>query len=209
MSHAVTAALSHLRSTDHLSWAVVGLFAVVVWIYSQTVRSGRLDEALLALAFTCAEACIEVGNGLVLHATGRAPVWSAPGDTSYLIYVGLPIELLFLFALLPLALFNLLPADRGRRIAGLPNRMVVPIAFGLFALGVEVVLNSAGATAWEWWFWRRPWVVLPALAYCGLMVGLTWLDDHMSRRLRLLVLGLAASSWLVAHLVFAVWLGWV
>jgi hypothetical protein len=208
MSDASLAALANLRSADNFSWSIVALFALTLWVYSATIRRGRGGEVLLALTFVLAEAVFELANALVLHFTGRAAVWSTPGETAFLLYVGLPLELVFLFSLLPLALFNFLPADRQVRVFGVPNRIAIPVAFGLLALAVEVTLNAWGAAVWEWWFWQRPWVVLPALTYIGLMLGLAWLNDHLSTRARVVALVSAASVWAVGHLVFAALLGW-
>ena len=51
------------------------------------------------------------GN-LVFHFTNRAPVWGAPGQTAYLILIGLNIEITFMFAIAGVAFGKMLPADK-------------------------------------------------------------------------------------------------
>ncbi|MGO4456529.1 hypothetical protein AB4039_04235 [Streptomyces sp. M-16] len=67
----------------------------------------------------------EIWNAPVLHFTGRAPVWGAPGgDSAYLILIGLNIEICFMFSVLGVVAAKLLPADKSLRVLSLPNRWV-------------------------------------------------------------------------------------
>jgi hypothetical protein len=202
-------ALLHLRQTDHFQWYVVGLLAFVVYAYADTARRGEWDKVVLSLAFWSAEFVWEVFNGLVLHASGYAPLWATPEHSAYVIYVGLNVEIACMFAVAPLAVLNVLPADRQLRLGPLPARTAVPVAFGLFCVAVECVLNAWGALAWAWSWWRWPNVALIALAYCGPFVALVWLYDRLSLRAKLWLLLACTAAAIASHLLFAVALRWV
>ena len=66
----------------------------------------------------------EIWNALVFHFSGYAPVWGAPGDTAFLILIGLNIEICFMFAIAGIAFGKLLPADARMKILGIPNQAV-------------------------------------------------------------------------------------
>jgi hypothetical protein len=203
------AALAELRRGGHFEWYSVNLLAFVVYVYASAIRRREWDMVTLGLGFWALELVWEIMNALVLHFSGHAALWTVAKKSVLLIYVGLNLEIALMFAVVPIVLFHLLPKERTLRILGIPNRLLIPIVFGLFCVGVEVVLAKTGALVWSWAFWRAPHVWLICLAYCGPFAGLVWLYDNLNlRRKRQGMIGamlLAAG----AHLVFANLLGWV
>lgn len=202
-------ALAQLRSPDHFQWYVVTLLAVVIYAYVDTARRGEHGKVVLALAFWAGEFIWEMINALVLHFSGYAALWTTPGDSAFIVYVGLNIEISLMFGLAPLVLLNLLPADRELKILGINNRLFLPVAVGLVCVLVESVLNAWGALAWAWTYWSWPHIEFIAVAYCLPFVLLAWLHDHWSMRARLIGLGVTVAGAVACHLVLAVWLRWV
>jgi len=209
MTEASLKALSNLRNPDQVQWYVIPLLAVVAYIYLSEIERKNFSAVWLGVATWAGELIWEMGNGLVLHFSGTAPLWSTPGPTAFLIYAGLNIEITLFFALAGLLLVKCLPPDPNLKILGIGNRILLPIAGGLVSLLVEVILNRCGLLIWDWWFWRWPHVYLIAAAYCAPALLLAWAHDHASlaskRKWALILLGLAA----VCHLGFATILGWV
>jgi hypothetical protein len=202
-------ALAQLRHVGHFEWQAVNVLAFVVYAYASAVRRSEWTKVALGIGFFAVELVWEMFNGLVLHFSDHAALWTVAGKSTFVIYVGLNLEIAMMFAVAPLVLLNLLPDDRGFTIAGVPNRVLIPVVFGLFCVAVESVLNRWGVLVWTWPFWRWPHLWLVAVAYCGPMLLLVRIYDRVS--LRRQVQGAAAAVALAAlcHLVLASGLGWV
>jgi hypothetical protein len=66
------------------------------------------------------------------------------GSTSYLIFIGLCIEICFMFAIGGIVYVKSLPPDPATRILGMPNRLGIGLGFSVVAVFVEVLLHEAG-----------------------------------------------------------------
>jgi len=128
-------------------------------VYAQEAERRRYDIVFAGLAFWLADWINEIANSLVLHFTDRAALWTVTGDTSYLILIGLTIEISFMFAIGGVIYVKTLPPDRATRILGVPNRLAIGLAYSIFATLVEVLLHATGYFHWEYWFWNVPFVL--------------------------------------------------
>src|SRR5918996_178640 len=88
-----------LRDGSTFEWSTVALLGFVFYVYAVEIERRRWDIVLAGLAFWLMDWFNELVNSAVLHATDRAPIWTVTGDTSYLILVGLTIEISLLFAI--------------------------------------------------------------------------------------------------------------
>ncbi|HOS38791.1 MAG TPA: hypothetical protein PLG31_03590 [Spirochaetota bacterium] len=209
MTEASITALGNLRTLTTFEWYLVPFLALVIYAYSLEVRSGNWDRVITGIGFFGGELIWEMFNALVLHFTQYAALWTVSGKSVFLIFVGLNVEIALMFALAPLALFNILPADRGRNIVGMPNRIVIPVCFGLFCVMVESLLNRWGALAWayRWWSWPNVWLII--IAYSGPFTFIAWFNDRVSLKNKVIA---AAACWALAGIgfvVFAVFLRWI
>ncbi len=159
-------ALARLRDGGHMQWYVVPLLIFVVYVYVTEIERRNWDLVYLGVAFLAAELIWEMFNGLVLHFSQYAPLWSAPGRSAYLIYVGLNIEIAFFFAVSAVLVIKCLPKDERLKIFGVSNRVLVPLVMGLLAVLVEILLNRCGLLVWDYWWWSWPHVYLIVVAYC-------------------------------------------
>jgi hypothetical protein len=71
---------------------------------------------------------LEIVNALILPATGYAALWSTPGSSAFVIYVGWNIEIFVLAAIGGLLVLKSLPEDRTMKILSIPNRTFIPVA---------------------------------------------------------------------------------
>ena len=71
---------------------------------------------------------------MILHASGRSALWTVTGHTSYLILIGLTIEISFLFLVSGVAFVKQLPADPRARSWGINNRLVFALASSAFCV---------------------------------------------------------------------------
>src|SRR2546423_12731422 len=121
-----------LRDTGDFQWSTVALLGLVIYVYAAEVERRRFDVVLAGLAFWLMDWFNELANSAIFHASGEAPLWTISGHTSYLIPIGLTIEVSFLFLAAGVAFVKQLPADPRMRILGIPNRLLLGFGFSGF-----------------------------------------------------------------------------
>jgi hypothetical protein len=203
-------ALSILRDASQFQWYVIPLFAMVVLFYCLEIEKKNWNAVLAGLALWGTDWFFEILNALVFHFTRKAPLWGAPGETAYLLLIGLNIEISMMFAIAGIAFTKVLPRDKKARLLGLPNRLVFALGFAAFCVFVEILLNQAGALTWDYPFWcaRAPWLILFA-AYFPLIRVTYWVHDLETIRAKALAVGGLYAVDLLALAVFAGCLGWI
>ena len=163
-------------------------------MYANEVERRRFDIVFAGIALWLADWINEIANSLVLHFTDRAALWTVTGDTSYLILIGLTIEISFMFAIGGVIYVKSLPPDPRTRVLGMPNRVAIGLAFALVSTGVEVLLHATGYFHWEYWFWNVPFV-LPIVLFGYLwffLIAAHVYDMRDTRRQARFVGGMAA-----------------
>src|SRR4030067_1850235 len=143
MTEASQQALKILRDADLFQWYVVPLFALGVYVDAVEIERRSWSIVFAGLAFYGMDLFNETWNALVLHFTDRSAVWTAPGDTAYLILVGLTIEISFMFAVSGIVFTKIVPKDKSLKIFGIPNRWLFAVVNANFCVFVEVLLNRA------------------------------------------------------------------
>ena len=209
MTEASIQALDNVRKLSSFEWYFVPFLAVVIYVYSMEVRKKEWERVLLGIGFFAGELIWEMINGLVLYFSGYSALWTVSGKSVFLIFVGLNAEIAFMFAIAPLALLNCLPEDRGKKIAGIPNRVLIPGGFGLFCVFVEVALNRWGALIWAWRFWSWPHIWPIVAAYSAPFMFLAWFHDRFSLKGKSIGAALTVDGAITAYCVFAGGLGWI
>ena len=209
LTEASLQALSILRSPDHFQWYLVPFLAFVLYVYMSEVQLGRWRIVFTGLLFAAAEFCWEILNALVLHFSGYAAVWSAPADSAFLILVGLNIEIYMMFVMAGVIVLKSLPQDRDLKICGFSNRLFIPLAWGLFCVFVEVLLNQWGALIWDYRWWCWPHIYLILIGYTAPFLAITWVYDRFSMRSIRIALAVFLSIDVIGWLVFVVGLKWI
>jgi hypothetical protein len=186
------------------------LFAFVVYVYAVEIEKRNWNLIFAGLAFWGMDWFNEIWNSLFFHFSGRAPVWGAPGNTAYLILIGLNIEICFMFAIAGIAYAKMLPADPKMKILGIPNRVFFAVANSIFCVFVECLLNGANALTWDWPWWsvRAPWLIF-LFGYLHFFAVSYWVFDMKKRRNQLITLGVIYGVNILALAVFGGVLGWI
>jgi hypothetical protein len=199
-----------LRDGSLFQWYVIPLFAFVVYVYAVEVERRNWNLVFAGLAFWGMDWFNEIWNSLVFHFTDFAPVWGAPGDTAFLILIGLNIEICFMFAVAGIVFGKMLPPDTKLKILGVPNRLFLAVANSIFCVIVELWLNSVGALTWDWSWWDANSPVLIVLfGYLHFFLVSYWVHDMKSVRSKVITVGLIFGVDIVAALLFGVILGWI
>ena len=210
MTEASRDALNILRDASLFQWYLVPLFALVVYVYAVEIERRNWSCVFAGLAFYGMDLFNEIWNALVLHFTDRSAVWTAPGATAYLIFVGLTIEITFMFAVAGVAFVKMLPADKRLKIMGIPNRWLFAVANSILCVFVEVLLNRAGALVWEYPWWDFPNIGLIVLfGYLPFMVVSFWVYDMEKIRNKITTVSVIYAVDLTAIILFAWLLGWI
>jgi hypothetical protein len=199
-----------LRAPGLFNWSTVTLLGLVAYVYAVEIERSNWDVLLAGIAFWLMDWVNEIANALVLHFNGHAAVWTVTGTTSFLILIGLTIEISFFFAINGVVFAKLLPADRSTRILGLPNRWALAIGLSVFSVGVELLLHADGVFHWYYWWWNvASFPVIVVFGYLTFYVVAFWVFYMPSRARQLHVVGSLATLVLVSGLVFGPFLGWI
>ena len=210
VTHYVVEAQRLLRDSSQFKWYTVTLLVLVMYVYAVEVERRRWDIVCAGLAFWFADWFNEIVNALVLHFSDRAPLWAVTGSTSYLILIGLCIEISFMFALGGIVYAKVLPEDRKLKILGIPNRLSIALGFSIFAVFVEVLLHATGYFHWDYWWWNWPFVPLIVIfGYLWFFLVAAWVYDMrpLSRQVRTVAVFGAVDVALI--LIFGPVLGWI
>ncbi len=203
-------ALEILRDGSQFSWYVIPLMLIVLYIYTFEIDRGNWGRVLAGLAFWGMDWFNEIWNSLLFHFSGFAPAWGAPADTAFLIFIGLNIEICFMFAITGIMATLALPADKNLKIMGINNRFFIAIVFSILSVCVEFVLNDIGALTWDWPWWNRdaPWLIF-MFGYMPFYLVCYWVYDMTSRKKQIATVGGIYAFNGLAILIFGVWLGWL
>ncbi len=198
--------LEILRDPSAFEWPVVPLFLVVLYIYAVEVERGNLRAVRAGLALLLTDVLWEVSNALILHFTRRSPLWAVTGGTSFLILPGWTIEIALMFAIGGIVTVKFLPADRGRRIFGLPNRWFFVATWSLLGATVESLLVRTPHFHWGYPWWNFPLVAL--IGYAPFEAMAFAVHDATPKAAIRTVAALAAVD-AAAIVVFGPVLGWI
>lgn len=209
-SEASQRALEILRDGSQFSWYVIPFLIIVMYVYFQEIDKGNWNRVLAGLAFWGMDWFNEIWNSLIFHFSNYAPVWGAPGDTAFLIFMGLNIEISFMFAIAGIMATLAIPTDKNLKIMGVNNRLLIAVFMSILSVCVEMVLNHVGALTWDWPWWNRdaPWLIF-LFGYMPFYLMCYYVYDMDSRKKQIITVSSIFAFNGVAILIFGVWLGWL
>jgi hypothetical protein len=199
-----------LRHPGMFDWSTVTLLAIVVYVYAVEVERANWNAVLTGIVFWLMDWANEIANALVLHFDGHAALWTVTGHSSYVILIGLTVEISLFFAINGVIFAKLLPQDRTVKILGLPNRWAMAIGLSLVSVGVELLLHADGVFHWYYWWWNvASFPVIVVFGYLTFYVVAFWVHDMGARRRQIMVVASLAAVDLLGGLVFGPLLGWI
>ena len=209
-SESAQQALNILRDGSLFQGYVIPLFAFVVYVYAVEVERRNWNLFFAGLAFWGMDWFNEIWNSLVFYFTNQAPVWGAPGQTAYLILIGLNIEISFMFAIAGITFGKMLFPDKKTKLLGIPNRLLFAITGAAFCVFVEILLNSIGALTWEypWWSASAPWLIF-LIGYLTFFLVSFWVHDMKTIRSKVLTVGAIFGVDILAIIIFGFILNWI
>ena len=208
-THATREAQALLRDGSRFEWSTVALLGFAMYVYAVEIERRRWDIVLAGLAFWLMDWFNELVNSAILHASGTSALWTVTGHTSYLILIGLTIEISLLFFVSGIVFVKQLPTDRAMRILGVPNRWFLATGFSIFCVVVELLLHATGYFHWHYWWWNTPFIPLIVIfGYLTFFAVAAWVYDMRSDRSRVRAVGAIAAVDLTLGLVLGL-VGWL
>lgn len=210
MANSAKQALSILRDTSNFQWYIIPVFIMVIYVYAVEIERKNWNVFFAGLAFWGMDWFNEIWNSLVFHFTQFAPVWGAPSKTSYLILIGLNIEITFMFLIAGVVCAKMLPEDKNKKILGIPNRWFYAIFDSILFVIVEIILNKIGVLAWEykWWQPNFPWVLF-LIGYMPFLVTSFWVYDMDTVKKKIITVSTIFSIDILGLIIFGGVLGWI
>lgn len=151
-AEAAKAAEAAVRSPANFNWTTIFLLAVVVVIYLNEWKQKNYKGIAAALALYSVHWMYEIGNALICHFTGYALWTVSAASSSFILLVGVSVELSLMFSIAGFT-SKLLPEDAKMKILGVNNRVVYAVGAALFAAILEIFLAWTPAFIWvyPWW----------------------------------------------------------
>jgi hypothetical protein len=145
-------ALELLRNPQVFEWYFIALLAFVIYIYFNEITKKNWKGIAAGLSLYGVHWFFEIVNGLIQHFSGHA-LWTVPSGTSYLLLIGVGVELSMMFSVAGLILSKILPQDPRLKIAGINNRILFVVSNAAFFSIFEIFLATTPAFHWvyPWW----------------------------------------------------------
>jgi len=145
-------ALSILRSGEPFQWDVITLLMLIFYVYCNEISKKNWNGIAAGLALYMVHWFVEIVNALIQHFSGHA-LWTAPTGTSFLILVGVGIELSLMFSIAALTLSKVLPEDPKEKVFGVNNRIFFATCNAALFSIIEIFLVKTPTFAWvySWW----------------------------------------------------------
>lgn len=207
MNHpeATAQALGILRNGANFQWYVIPLLACAVYIYANEASKKNWNGIAAGLALYMVHWFYEIINALIQHFSGHA-LWTVPTGTSYLLLVGVGIELSLMFSVAGLVMSKLLPADPKQRILGMNNRVIFAIGNAAFFAIVEIFLATTPAFVWVYRWWGAVPVFITV--YIPFFLAAFFCHDW-PRKIQVRFIGSLATINIAALVLFAGILKWI
>lgn len=196
--------LNNLRKLGSFHWSMVIFLAFVLYVYFTAIEQKKYNQIAAGLALYAVHWFVEIVNALVQYFSGHA-LWTASGGTSFVILVGVGIEISFMFSVAGLIMSKILPEDKNKKILGINNRILFAIINAFLIALIEVPLAASPIFHWvyPWWGMITVWIVI----YIPFFLAAFLCHDAKPRTRRIFIGSLFALN-LIMMLVF-IPLGWI
>lgn len=196
--------LAVLRKLDNFHWGLVVMLAFVLYVYFTAIEQKKYNQIAAGLALYAVHWFVEIVNALIQYFSGHA-LWTASGGTSFVILVGVGIEISFMFAVAGLIMSKVLPEDKNMKILGINNRIVFAVVNALIIALIEIPLAASPIFQWvyPWWGMLTVWI----LVYIPFFLAAFLCYDAKPKKRRIFIGSLFGLN-LIMFIVFTS-LGWI
>ena len=141
-----------VRDPSNFHWAILTLFAVVLITYCNEIKLKNYAAVACAMGLYSIHWLFEIANAVICHFSGYALWTVSPESTSFILLIGVSVELSLMFSLAGFTC-KLLPEDKDKKILGIDNRVLFGTGMAVFCGAVEIFLAWTPAFIWvyPWW----------------------------------------------------------
>lgn len=143
-----------VRSTEYFNWTTIFFLAVVVFVYWYLAYQKDYKCIIAGLSLYLVHWLCEIYNALIGAIFGY-PLWSVTNDsTSYILLIGVSVELSFMFSLAGIVAYKMLQVlGPDKKMFGLSNKWWTVISMSVLFSLIEIFLASTGKFLWvyPWW----------------------------------------------------------
>ncbi len=205
-TEATAQALAILRNGQNFQWYVVPILAFVCYAYFVEIKHRNWNAVVAGLGLYLVHWFFEILNAIIQHVAGHA-LWTVPTGTSYLIFVGVGIEISLMFALSGIAISKLLPDRPDEKLFGVNARWLHILSFSALYSIIEVFLvYETPVFVWIYDWWGA--IPVAITVYIPFFMAAAY-PYYWDRKRQITFLGIVAGVVAVEILVFGVILGWI
>ena len=205
MAEATKQALGILRSGANFQWYVIPLIAFVFYVYHVEVEKKNWNAIAAGLSLYMVHWFVEIVNGLIQHFSGNA-LWTVPTGTSFLILIGVGIELSIMFSVSGIIVSKLLPKDKDTKVFGINCRLFYGISFALLYSIIEIFLAKTPTFVWVYKWWGAIPVFITV--YIPFFLAATY-SYYWKPQMQKKFIGTLFTINAVSLIIFAGILGWI
>jgi len=197
-------ALNILRKGDNFQWYVIFMLVVAMYVYFSEIGKKNWKVIAAGLMLYGIHWFVEIINALIQHFSGHA-LWTVPGGTSFLILIGVGVELSLMFSIAGVAVAKMLPEDPKQKVLGIPNRLFYGLFNAGFASVLEIFLVKTPVFVWiyPWWGALTVFIIVYIPFFCGATYAYDW-----KTKTQLIVIGSICAIDLIMLLIF-IPIGWI
>jgi hypothetical protein len=198
-------ALGILRTGENFQWYVITLLALVMYVYTNEISKKNWKGIAAGLSLYATHWFFEIVNSLIQKFSGHA-LWTVPTGTSWLLLVGVGIELSLMFSIAGLVLSKLLSEDPKAKILGINNRIFFAILNAALFSVIEIFLAMTPVFHWVYTWWGALPVFITV--YIPFFV-VSFLCYDWKPKTQRLVIGILFAVDVVMLVIFAGILKWI
>lgn len=142
-----------VRDPSNFNWTTIFFLAIVVFIYWDLYRKKEYKMLVAGISLYAVHWFYEIMNAVIAKTTGY-PLWAVTNDsTSFILLIGVSVELSFMFSIAGMVAWRMLPLDRTKKILGLSVKWWTIISMSLLFSVIEIFLYWTGKFVWvyPWW----------------------------------------------------------
>lgn len=168
-------ALQILRRWDLLQGFIIPLIMLVLYVHWNEISKKNWNGMAAAMSLYMLHWLVEIVNALIQHFTGHA-LWTVPGNTTFLIMIGVGIEISLMFSIAGLVASKQLLDDPKAKILGINNRLFVALANAALFSILEIPLEKSPHFAWvyPWWGAVPVFITVYIPFFCAATYSYDW-----------------------------------
>jgi hypothetical protein len=153
-------------------------------------------------------------NALILRFTNYSAIWTTPGRSVLVLFVGLNWEIYATFAVVGVLFARMIPKDPNATLLGYNNRVVMSIIFSAIPTAVEIYLNVTGHLVWAYPLYcaKFPWIMWfcyqQSILECLRLHDQCTMGNSDQASAWAVVLAKLARA-MTTLLIFGLWLQWI